>query len=307
MAEDKETVFSGQGFVEGLSELIKERFTNAFSLSFLFSWIVVNYRLFVVIFGEGEYAPKLEYIQNVLYKDGRYEFYNWVNCLLLPLLSATFFCFVWPFAATEIKRFRVMVRNREEVRILVQRRLKPVDPEKQKLFFDQFDKENERLRREIDSIGRRQIDERTYYTDAFKVQDEAIRRLRRKMIATRCGLNVEELNVLINEDSYVSEYTDRFKEINERVADRSFFVNVVKLVDFATGQARMSGGRSIVTKGQLAGILNIDLADEEDVFEEMAACDILERVTRSSSSEYKLRLGFDADFIKYKNLARLGV
>ncbi|EGQ9717151.1 hypothetical protein ACRRGR_003254 [Vibrio alginolyticus] len=69
--------------------------------SLLISWAVWNYKFFILILSSLSYGDKLRYI-NILYSSA-YEIY--LQGVLLPILTATFYIFVFPYPAQWVYQF----------------------------------------------------------------------------------------------------------------------------------------------------------------------------------------------------------
>lgn len=77
--------------------------------SFAISWAVWNYRLLVVLVGEGKFAEKIAYIDGALYPN-----WSWVCGLGVgaPLLTAVLFIYLYPFPARWVYEFTAKQQKR---------------------------------------------------------------------------------------------------------------------------------------------------------------------------------------------------
>jgi hypothetical protein len=84
-----------------------DRLGNPLVGAFGLAWCVWNFRLLLVAFGDGEWKPKIEYIDNSLMA-------RWSDWLVHGYLAPLFFALIWVFAFPFLFR-RVMVFHREQV------------------------------------------------------------------------------------------------------------------------------------------------------------------------------------------------
>ncbi len=79
--------------IKEIWQSVIDRFKHPLLHSFGVSWLIVNYKFVVVIFSNGEYVKKLDYIEKTLYPETSSSF---CNLLWLPLLGAVFYVFILP-------------------------------------------------------------------------------------------------------------------------------------------------------------------------------------------------------------------
>jgi len=77
-----------------------ERATSPLLGSFMISWCLWNYKLFLVIFSSGTAFEKIARIEHVLYPNFFWDG-AWVG-LIYPLLTTGFFIFLYPFLARPV-------------------------------------------------------------------------------------------------------------------------------------------------------------------------------------------------------------
>lgn len=99
-------------------ESIADRFKNPLLLSFLASWVIVNYRLFVVLWSDEHYEAKFHFISSRLYGPETNVFAATVGW---PFVGAVFYVLILPaisLASTWASAFYQDLHNRVTVRAL---------------------------------------------------------------------------------------------------------------------------------------------------------------------------------------------
>ena len=123
MAENSE----GGSFLDDIyssaRELITERFSSPFIFSFVISWLIFNYKVVILALADSSeqlsVIDKIDSIQSCLHSSTfTIPVINYpilLNGFLWPLLAATFYTFVYPFADYFITKFttsrKVVIRN----------------------------------------------------------------------------------------------------------------------------------------------------------------------------------------------------
>lgn len=125
-----------KGELYRVTDVIFQRIKSPFLFSLFLSWPLINWKIIVVLFGHGSYHNKLKYI------DEEILFNSWdETTFLLPLITATFYTFMWPIINGVFERivFCIEIMNKKmEFKL---RRLEPFDSSEQKKYFDTWDKE----------------------------------------------------------------------------------------------------------------------------------------------------------------------
>lgn len=85
--------------ISSLRIQVAERASNPLTASFIIAWPFSNFRVLVVLWSDGDWRKKVEYIDKQLYPDWKLTA---TNCLVIPLLFAIFYVFVYPYFANKI-------------------------------------------------------------------------------------------------------------------------------------------------------------------------------------------------------------
>ena len=95
---------------------LRERLKNLLYGSFIIAWSILNFRLLLVLFGDGKWAEKITYIDSKLYP-------NWSAWALygyaLPLVAALSYVLASPFVNRAVARF-VRQQERETASMLLE-------------------------------------------------------------------------------------------------------------------------------------------------------------------------------------------
>ncbi|MFH7043702.1 hypothetical protein ABT392_15485 [Paucibacter sp. JuS9] len=89
-------------FASAITDQIRERLSNPLLGAFALAWLAWNSRLVMVALGDGTVADKIKYIDQVLYS---FAFAKAAYGVLLPLVSAVAFVFVYPYVNRRIMTF----------------------------------------------------------------------------------------------------------------------------------------------------------------------------------------------------------
>lgn len=87
---------------------LSERVGNPLSGSFIIAWLLANFRLVIVILGEGGWETKLKYIDNTLYPTPK----AWLLGAFWPLVAALLYVFAYPFISRWVIQFH---RTRQKI------------------------------------------------------------------------------------------------------------------------------------------------------------------------------------------------
>ncbi|MFG6413786.1 hypothetical protein ACG02S_07720 [Roseateles sp. DC23W] len=173
--------------VDGIKEGVKKRLETPFLASFAISFVLTNYKLFLVIFGSGDYEKKIQYIDTILYPSGKL-----IPMGIFPFLAASIYTLAWPFAEANLAAFTVWNENRKRRLIQAQERVTPVPQHEMGMFMQAHNATNARLQEQLDSLH-----EAT--RAARKRNDEIVERLARRTEALAWGRLADSANVSASE------------------------------------------------------------------------------------------------------------
>lgn len=150
--------------VSSILAIIRDRFLNPLYLSYAIAWAALNYRLLVVLAGEGAAKAKFEFIDSALYP----EFFAalWRGALM-PAVLATLYVLISPHVYRWVRLYiRVQAKKtaEEEFRVLEET---PVSPETLRRLYktlaesrtshaeevDRLNNEIESLRTQLESLS----------------------------------------------------------------------------------------------------------------------------------------------------------
>lgn len=94
---------------DSLRRHLRDRIANPLYAAYAFAWAVLNFRLLLVLLGDGQWRDKIQYIDGTLYRDHSERFYRG---FLHPVLIAVAFVLAAPFIQRWIS---VFLRGREKV------------------------------------------------------------------------------------------------------------------------------------------------------------------------------------------------
>lgn len=89
-----------EDYLKSARDLILERVSSPFIFSFVISWLISNYKIIMVILTDQTDYYLLEYKIWLVN-----EYINYCNSLIYPLIGATLYTFVYPFADRKITTF----------------------------------------------------------------------------------------------------------------------------------------------------------------------------------------------------------
>ncbi|MDN2710586.1 hypothetical protein O0880_14260 [Janthinobacterium sp. SUN118] len=126
---------------ENILNTIKNRFNNTFLASAIISWPIINYKLMLVLFGDGKYSEKIDFIDDVLYS--AYPF-KWVVCLFVFPMVVGFIYWRWyPFFDTAISKYTIQKSIGKAEMILAEERKIPFDRDEQVTYFKNYEAEKD--------------------------------------------------------------------------------------------------------------------------------------------------------------------
>jgi len=97
--------------LESFRSYLRDRLANPLYVSFVIAWGVLNFRLLMVIFGDGSWKEKIEFIDTQLYPDLLGWAWRWFGS---PFLVAVLFVLASPFIHRWVT---VFLREREKVTV----------------------------------------------------------------------------------------------------------------------------------------------------------------------------------------------
>lgn len=89
--------------ISNLFEDIKERISSPFFSSFIISWLVINWKIPIVLFWYSTNDLRVDGYDS--YLDFIEKYSNGLNIILPPVIGALFYCFAYPFLRDLIKVF----------------------------------------------------------------------------------------------------------------------------------------------------------------------------------------------------------
>lgn len=94
---------------------LRDRLSNPIYGSFVLAWSILNFRLLLVLIGDGKWAEKISYIDTKLYP----RWTDWaVYGYVIPLVAALLYVLVSPFANRAITRF-LRLQDKETATMLL--------------------------------------------------------------------------------------------------------------------------------------------------------------------------------------------
>lgn len=97
--------------LESFRSYLRDRLANPLYVSFVIAWCVLNFRLLMVVFGDGGWKEKIDFINTQLYPDFSGWALRWVGG---PFLVAVLFVLTSPFIHRWVT---VFMREREKVTV----------------------------------------------------------------------------------------------------------------------------------------------------------------------------------------------
>jgi hypothetical protein len=193
MAEESKIEDKKESFFSTLLNGVNDRLSNPFSLSLLLSWLASNYKLWIVIFSDGEYAPKIEYIDQQLYN---WNTAAWLNLLVIPVIVAFVYTFLWPYWVTWVRVYSQGLKNRETKKIFDKQKITPVNPAYQAEFFKQYDDKIYDLKSRLNALHSMLQTVRGENASELSDKNERIKRLAWLRLADQAGVSYEEVQTI---------------------------------------------------------------------------------------------------------------
>ena len=90
-----------------ISDPIKEKASDPFWGPFLFSFLIINYKIFIHLAKDAVSQTAIDNIQALL-RD------HWCHAFIAPLISASLWVFVWPFMKRKLSVWLIKIKTEEE-------------------------------------------------------------------------------------------------------------------------------------------------------------------------------------------------
>jgi hypothetical protein len=198
---------------ETIISVIKNRFSNPILASAFISWPFCNYKLMLIIFGDGLYSEKITFIEKKLYT---YPFEDYLHVFILPLCVGVIYWYLYPSFDEKVTRYSIRKLADKAKMILTEERKIPFDNDLQISYFKKYDEEKEVWKNALHEAN----DAAAKKTDiANVVIDDVSNRLKfqtRTLFALQCGMTLDNPNllehVLLN-GSFVPPNLDSYEKI----------------------------------------------------------------------------------------------
>ncbi|MEX0141178.1 hypothetical protein MRBLMS1_001992 [Massilia sp. LMS1-1-1.1] len=249
--------------VDNILNVLKVRMSNSFMSSVIISWPIINYKLIMVIFGGGDYAQKIEYIDNSLYKSG----FKYWYIAYLPICVGLFYVFIFPFIDILINIIGMYFKNLERRFVFWRQKKDVMSVAEKEYHFSDLIATNKSLEAEMAVI-------RNSYADQISMIKNNAERVndRFKSVVFQnvsFGLNgatswANSISALWQSGVFQPDHMKR--EMYAKFANSELFSNLRKLasrlveLDYATDTRNI-----ILTKGEIqqySGVLEEDCFDD---------------------------------------------
>lgn len=152
---------------------VEKRLENNFFSAMALSWPISNYKLLIVIFSEGSYGEKINFIEKLLYDGSKTNFY--LHFFGLPILVGLFYVHVMPYLNGYFERALEKAKVFNEYRLLKITQKIPFDSDMQEAYFSEYELEKEKLKTEKDEFRNKFLAEATSRKTTERVAGEMIR------------------------------------------------------------------------------------------------------------------------------------
>lgn len=153
-----------------MDELFKEwrdavlsRLRNPLLVAVVIAWPLWNYRLVLVVIGDGKFAEKIAFIDGSLFTS---TLDRVLHLAIGPLTIALLYTFVWPWFDRKIKVFALRQQNETMKAELEEQHKTPMDAEAQALLIAKHEAELKRRDNAIASLNALVLRERAEYAEA---------------------------------------------------------------------------------------------------------------------------------------------
>lgn len=132
--------------ISGVGSGVAERMSNPLGISFVISWVIINYRFFIVLFSEMDVLEKFSYFESVHFHEWGAIFYG----VLYPFVAAVAYVFAFPHVSKFVYRYWAEQQNRIRGVMADAEGTSPILQEQWKTERLQFRGEVDRLQKELD-------------------------------------------------------------------------------------------------------------------------------------------------------------
>lgn len=123
---------------ENILNTLKSRFSNPLLSSAIISWPFINYKLMLVLLGEGGYGDKIKYIETKLYT---FPLEDYVKVFFLPLIIGVVYWLWYTPIDAKITAYSIRKARDKAAIILAEERKIPFDQDEQVAYFQRHDAE----------------------------------------------------------------------------------------------------------------------------------------------------------------------
>lgn len=142
---------------DNILDALKFRLNNKLISSIILSWCVVNYKVFIVVFGDGKYSEKIKYLESDLYDKNMVLFY----VIFLPILLGVAYVFLMPYLNIWLNQIDMYFTDKERRAVFDRKKIDVVSAEEKEAFFSELQIVNQGLKEEMS---------RARLSDTHKVQ-----------------------------------------------------------------------------------------------------------------------------------------
>lgn len=194
-----------------VTEAIEDRIRNPFLGSIVLAWPIINYKLLLVVFGDGGYEEKLLFIEKKLYTSWLNGF--WVHVVLLPILAGLFFVLVYPEIDRHLTKIVVKRAQKKERELLLIEQKKPVDEKYQAEFFASWNSKTQAQKAAIEHTNSKYRELSAESAKRISLLEERLTNQTLLKIAHECGAGAEEAEFLKNIHDENQEWMHRGKKL----------------------------------------------------------------------------------------------
>lgn len=135
--------------LDSLTTTLRERLVSPLAGAFIVSWLIINYKVVVVLTSGMKPHVKFPYIEDFIWRD---SYGLWMNCLVYPAIAALLYILIYPWPARWLLKYSLYQQN-------ITKRMK-IEAE------DNYPVTREEL-----------VEARQKWTDKYRAQGEKIQRL----------------------------------------------------------------------------------------------------------------------------------
>lgn len=219
---------------DALTVKLAERISSPFISTFILSWCITNYDIFLLIFSGVDWGTKIHYIDSI-YKSG-YEI--WLQKIAIPFGATLFYIFIWPTIDFRIYRYTKRRSNKiKQERIDIDQET-PLSESDRLKFYQKSreierkhqqeltvrDTEVEELKGDLGELNGKIVELRKELASVEDVSKEnqlfktELDSLKSELSSTFNDLK-DALETNSNLEGEISEHKDKSKEENSRLRD----------------------------------------------------------------------------------------